>query len=132
MHTLKGAAGMMGFIFIQQTAHASEDLLDRLVEQILDLTSEVLSLLLDTSEALDFMVTKALGHPSEQQRALQSLAGRYAQMTGIQVAPEILGDSHGPQRMTDPVMVGLEDEGDDGRAPRRRVPTMLISAYGSS
>ena len=114
MHTLKGAAGMMGFVVIQQMAHASEDLLDRLVEQTLSLTSEVLSLLLDTSEALDFMITKALGYPSEQQKALQSLASRYVQMTGIQIAPEILGDSPATQRITDPVMVGLEEEGEEG------------------
>ncbi len=86
MHTLKGAAGMMGFSVIQQTAHVSEDLLDRLVEQGLSLTPEVLSLLLDTSEALDFMITKALGQPGEQQRVLQSLSGRYAQLTGVQIS----------------------------------------------
>ena len=121
---------MMGFAVIQQTAHVSEDLLDRLVEQILSLTSEVLSLLLDTSEALDFMVTKALGQPNEQQRVLQSLAGRYAQITGIQIATGILGDSPATQRTTDPVMVGLEDEGEE--RVEQQAPRVLISAYGSS
>ena len=113
MHTLKGAAGMMGFSVIQQTAHVSEDLLDRLVEQGLSLTPEVLSLLLDTSEALDFMVTKSLGQPGEQQRVLQSLSGRYSQLTGIQISEGFLGDTGAPSHPADPVMVGLEEEGEE-------------------
>ena len=39
MHTLKGAAGMMGFGVIQTLAHASEDLLDRLADGALLFTS---------------------------------------------------------------------------------------------
>ena len=113
MHTLKGAAGVMGFTLIQQTAHISEDLLDRLVEQSLTLTSDVLSLLLDTSETLDFMVTKALNQPAEQQRILQSLAGRYAQMTGSQIAADLLSGAKASSGGADPIMIGLEEEGDD-------------------
>lgn len=81
MHTLKGAAGMMGFTTIQQIAHTSEDLLDRLVEGNISLTPETTSLLLDTSEGLDQLVT---GSVDDQQRLQRDLAARYAQVTGIQ------------------------------------------------
>lgn len=81
MHTLKGAAGMMGFTTIQQIAHTSEDLLDRLVESGDSLTSETSSLLLDTSEALDQLVT---GSVEDQAKLQRDLVARYAQVTGIQ------------------------------------------------
>ena len=82
MHTLKGAAGMMGFTTIQRIAHASEDLLDRFVEEGASLTSNVMSLLLDTSEGLDQLVSGTVSAPAEQQQLLQSLTGRYAQIMG--------------------------------------------------
>ncbi|MGZ3636295.1 MAG: Hpt domain-containing protein, partial [Ktedonobacterales bacterium] len=81
MHTLKGAAGMMGFTTIQHIAHTSEDLLDRLVEGGVSLTAETSSLLLDTSEALDQLVTGSVDDPQQIQR---DLAARYAQIAGIQ------------------------------------------------
>ncbi|PWT76592.1 MAG: hypothetical protein C5B60_03990 [Chloroflexi bacterium] len=113
MHTLKGAAGMMGFVTIQQTAHVSEDLLDRLVEQSLRLTPEVLSLLLDTSEALDHMVTKVLNQPAEQQRLLQSLAGRYTQLGGSQIATELQHSLSTGGHVADPVLIGSEDDAEE-------------------
>jgi chemotaxis protein histidine kinase CheA/ActR/RegA family two-component response regulator len=113
MHTLKGAAGMMGFVTIQQTAHVSEDLLDRLVQTTLNLTPEVLSLLLDTSEALDYMVTKVLSQPAEQHRLLQSLASRYTQLTGSQLASELVSSSSSGSRATDAVLIGSEDDTDE-------------------
>jgi chemotaxis protein histidine kinase CheA/CheY-like chemotaxis protein len=82
MHTLKGAAGMMGFVVIQRIAHASEDLLDGMVEHEATLTPDVLSLLLDTSEALDQLVSGIAGGSEEQQRILRTLMARYAQVTG--------------------------------------------------
>ncbi|MGH2517737.1 MAG: Hpt domain-containing protein, partial [Ktedonobacterales bacterium] len=82
MHTLKGAAGMMGFTAIQHIAHASEDLLDRFVDEGASLTPNVMSLLLDTSEGLDQLVSGAISSPSEQHELVRSLAGRYAQIMG--------------------------------------------------
>ena len=87
MHTLKGAAGMMGFTPIQQIAHASEDLLDRFVEDGISLTPDILSLLLDTSEALDQLVSGVISDPDEQRQLLRSLTERYAVQTGAPVTP---------------------------------------------
>jgi chemotaxis protein histidine kinase CheA/ActR/RegA family two-component response regulator len=125
MHTLKGAAGMMGFVSIQQTAHVSEDLLDRLVQQSLNLTTEALSLLLDTSEALDYMVTKVLNQPAEQHRLLQSLASRYTQLTGSQLASELRSSPSNGGRATDAVLIGSEDDTDDHVEPKTPESTDL-------
>ena len=93
MHTLKGAAGMMGFVVIQQLAHASEDLLDRLVDGSVAFTPVMLALLLDTSETLDRFVNATGGDADSQQETLRTLTARYAQLTGGQVAESSEGDA---------------------------------------
>ncbi|HKV84533.1 MAG TPA: hybrid sensor histidine kinase/response regulator, partial [Ktedonobacterales bacterium] len=117
MHTLKGAAGMMGFSRIQQTAHASEDLLDKMVEDQATLTSEVLSLLLDTSEALDLLVTGAETMPDdEQDQLVRSLMARYARIAGAEAAPADAGIGGGQR---DATQVDLVDEAED--VPEQKV-----------
>jgi chemotaxis protein histidine kinase CheA len=81
-HTLKGAAGMMGFEPIQQLAHASEDLLDRLVDGAITLSPDVQGLLLDTSEALERLAAGTAGPADEQERMLQTLQRRYDALLG--------------------------------------------------
>ncbi|MEO7001961.1 MAG: response regulator [Ktedonobacterales bacterium] len=83
MHTLKGAAGMMGFGVIQRIAHTSEDLLDQLADGAYALTPNVVSLLLDTAETLDQLISGALVNPSEQQSVAQALVNRYGAITGV-------------------------------------------------
>ncbi|HEV2653806.1 MAG TPA: Hpt domain-containing protein, partial [Ktedonobacteraceae bacterium] len=56
-HTLKGAAGMMGFRAIADLCHIFEDLLDSIMEGKTGIASPVLSLILDTAEALDTLIT---------------------------------------------------------------------------
>jgi chemotaxis protein histidine kinase CheA/ActR/RegA family two-component response regulator len=82
MHTLKGAAGMMGFSIIQDLAHASEDLLDALNDGLVQFSPAVFSVIFDTSEVLDQLVTGRIASFDEQQRAAQPLIQRYAQLTG--------------------------------------------------
>jgi chemotaxis protein histidine kinase CheA len=52
-HTLKGAAGMVGFRNVTQLAHRMEDALDLLYEGTLPLTPEVLQLLCVSADALE-------------------------------------------------------------------------------
>ncbi|WIG58355.1 MAG: Signal transduction histidine kinase CheA [Ktedonobacterales bacterium] len=110
MHTLKGAAGMMGFTLIQQIAHASEDLLDRLVEGAASLTPAVHSLLLDTSELLDDLVVSGANQPDERVR---DLLGRYSAFGGEPAADALARAS--TQR--DAIAVDMADEQDE-RAER--------------
>ncbi|HEU5438756.1 MAG TPA: response regulator [Ktedonobacterales bacterium] len=81
MHTLKGAAGMMGFSVIQQLAHASEDLLDRLIEGSGSLSADALGVLLDTAETLD-QLTSSQADPSTQPPSMAGLLAGYARLTG--------------------------------------------------
>ncbi|MFL5243930.1 MAG: Hpt domain-containing protein [Gemmataceae bacterium] len=74
-HTLKGAAGMVGFQQITQLAHRMEDLLDSLYEGGRSVTPEVIQLLFSSNDLLEDMATGK----KEHERA-QALYEQYAQM----------------------------------------------------
>src|SRR5579859_3652133 len=84
-HTLKGAAGMMGFRAIADLCHISEDLLDSVMEETIPITPAVVSIILDTAEALDVLIN-AKGATSEGLEAVESLRKRYNQILGEQPA----------------------------------------------
>ncbi|HEU5374391.1 MAG TPA: Hpt domain-containing protein [Ktedonobacteraceae bacterium] len=90
-HTLKGAAGMMGFRAIADLCHVSEDMLDGIMEGGVTISPTVLSLILDTAEALDSLVN-GKGSNVENEHAVQALRIRYAELLGEQAnlanAPE--------------------------------------------
>ena len=82
-HTLKGAAGMMGFRSIADLCHISEDLLDSVMEETIPITPAVLSIILDTAEALDILIN-AKGASGEGAAAVELLRKRYNQILGEQ------------------------------------------------
>lgn len=81
-HTLKGAAGMMDFKAIEHLAHASEDLLDQMMDGGISLTADVQGLLLDTSEALEQLVTGANASGNGAGQLMTSLQQRYDRLLG--------------------------------------------------
>jgi chemotaxis protein histidine kinase CheA/ActR/RegA family two-component response regulator len=82
-HTLKGAAGMMGFRSIADLCHISEDLLDSIMDDAIAISPTVISIILDTAEALDALINnKARG--SEAEAIVQSLRMRHAELLGEQ------------------------------------------------
>jgi chemotaxis protein histidine kinase CheA/ActR/RegA family two-component response regulator len=121
MHTLKGAAGMMGFTTIQQLAHASEDLLDRFVDEGASLTPNVMSLLLDTSEALDQLVGNLSVSPAEQQQMLRSLTERYAEVLGPSDSEAVLAAGN-----VAPVAVEEPEEPVDARTAGETTPDLSV------
>ena len=80
-HTLKGAAGMMGFRAIAELCHISEDLLDSVTEGVIHISPTIVSLILDTAEALDILINQK-GTEAENQAAAQSLRTRYTELLG--------------------------------------------------
>ncbi|MFI5274246.1 MAG: response regulator, partial [Ktedonobacterales bacterium] len=112
MHTLKGAAGMMGFAAIQQLAHASEDLLDSLMEGSATLTTDTLGLLLDTSETLD-QLSVHLSDPDTQQRLAAGLIARYGRLRGF-VAEAPIAEA----AVHDAITIGATDDGNEPREQR--------------
>jgi chemotaxis protein histidine kinase CheA/ActR/RegA family two-component response regulator len=82
-HTLKGAAGMMGFRAIAELCHIFEDLLDSVTEGAIQISSTIVSLILDTAEALDVLINQK-GPEANNQAAVESLRARYAELLGDQ------------------------------------------------
>ncbi len=87
-HTLKGAAGMMGFRAIADLCHISEDLLDSVMEETIPITPAVVSIILDTAEALDMLIN-AKSPASAGLEAVELLRKRYNQILGEQ--PSLVG-----------------------------------------
>jgi chemotaxis protein histidine kinase CheA/ActR/RegA family two-component response regulator len=86
-HTLKGAAGMMGFHAIADLSHVSEDLLDSIMDNKIAISSTVLSIILDTAEALDMLINAAGGDAAHNDMRIQSLHARYIEILGENVTP---------------------------------------------
>ena len=90
IHTLKGAAGMMGFRAIADISHISEDLLDSIMEETTAITPGVISLILDTAEVLDVLIAGKENDPRGEEAKVQQLRVRYAELLGEQsTAPGI-------------------------------------------
>ncbi len=81
-HTLKGAAAMMGFTHIADLSHVFEDLLDRIMEGSIDINADTLSLILDTSEALELLVTGRAGERGGDAAVVEELRPRYQSLLG--------------------------------------------------
>ena len=84
-HTLKGAAGMMGFRTIAELCHISEDLLDSVMEGAIIVSPAVLSLILDTAETLDALINRK-GSGEEYAAMIQALRIRYIGLLGEQTS----------------------------------------------
>lgn len=92
MHTLKGAAGMMGFVVVQSLAHASEDLLEQLADHGRALTPAELSLVFDTAETLDQLITGGISGQHQQREVAQALIDRYGAITGAPIINLLASD----------------------------------------
>lgn len=86
-HTLKGAAGMMGFKAIADLSHISEDLLDSIMEGTTTISSAVLSLILDTAETLDGLIRGKGADPAGDAARVQVLRTRYTTLLSGQATP---------------------------------------------
>jgi chemosensory pili system protein ChpA (sensor histidine kinase/response regulator) len=80
VHTLKGAAAVIGFQDFSTYAHSFEDLLDWLYEEAPDISPGVVSVLAESSDLLERLVSD----PREAHSAkAQSLKSRYKKIMGV-------------------------------------------------
>src|ERR1051326_4722925 len=63
IHSLKGLAGMLGFVDISELAHNLEDMLDRLRMGKIEITKDLIDLLYDSVDSLNRLVI-AINDPS--------------------------------------------------------------------
>jgi chemotaxis protein histidine kinase CheA/ActR/RegA family two-component response regulator len=114
-HTLKGAAGMMGFQAIADLSHVSEDLLDSIMEGTTAISSPVLSLILDTAETLDLLITGRGESASEDEARVNTLRVRYM---------GLLGEQSPAFQMTEEDL-DVDDTHDDLQDPSAMVSSMV-------
>ncbi len=88
-HTLKGAAAMMGFRAIADLCHISEDLLDSIMEGTTPISSPVLSIVLDTAEVLDILITGNHNDPTGDDARVREMQIRYAELLGEEHSSEL-------------------------------------------
>jgi chemosensory pili system protein ChpA (sensor histidine kinase/response regulator) len=81
VHTLKGAAGTIGFRAVAQLSHRMEDLLDLLYDGSQTVTPDVMELLFDSADALEDMVRGEVEETTLVE-ALQDLYARYSAWLG--------------------------------------------------
>lgn len=89
-HTLKGASAMMGFRAIAELSHVSEDLLDNIMEGSTPASSDALSIILDTAETLDILITGNKPDTISDEVRVQALRVRYADLLheqGVALSP---------------------------------------------
>ncbi len=93
IHTLKGAAGVVGFPAVSQLAHRMEDVLDDLYDDGMTLTPPVKELLLATLDALDDFL-RDQGAQGDFSSPAQALCSAYDQLVGT-------GETDGPSDGSD-------------------------------
>lgn len=82
MHTLKGAAAITGFDAVADLAHICEDLLDRMGDDTIKATAEVISLILDTSQALEALIIGDTAEQGGEAGILAAFRPRYQAILG--------------------------------------------------
>jgi chemosensory pili system protein ChpA (sensor histidine kinase/response regulator) len=81
VHTLKGAAGVVGYKAASKLAHRMEDLLDRLYEGAASMTPDAVRLLASSSDTLDDLINSG-GKPDALRAAMASLFGAFDVLVG--------------------------------------------------
>ncbi len=79
VHTLKGAAAVIGLSGISGFAHHYEDLLDRLYENEAEISPSTVSVLAESSDLLERMVADPAAHLGER---IQRLKARFKRLAG--------------------------------------------------
>lgn len=88
MHTLKGAAGMVGLRRASRMAHRAEDLLDELYDNEQPLTKDAHQLLLATADVIADMTAEDAVAPVPNERLLEILSGYDGAVGGEAVPAE--------------------------------------------
>jgi chemotaxis protein histidine kinase CheA/CheY-like chemotaxis protein len=109
-HTLKGAAAMMGFVHIADLSHISEDLLDQIVEGKIQVNKEILSVILDTSEALELLVLGKTAERGGDAAVVESLRKRYH---ALLAQPEVAEGERPAQEPPAAAAYGAEEAADE-------------------
>jgi chemosensory pili system protein ChpA (sensor histidine kinase/response regulator) len=132
VHTLKGAAGVVGYTAASKLAHRMEDLLDRLYEGTSELTPPAVRTLASSSDALDEAIN-GTGDPAALRSKIGRLFGEFDTLVGA-LSMGVMVPSAPPESESAPTPAaenrrrGLEDRRSSGqvlRVPVRRLNDLV-------
>ena len=98
VHTLKGAAAMVGIQAASGLAHRMEDLLDGVHDEKVDWTDVVQNLLFSSTDALEDITAKG-GVDSQLQNQLSKILADYDELLGTPETPPELPPDHALERL---------------------------------
>jgi chemotaxis protein histidine kinase CheA/ActR/RegA family two-component response regulator len=113
MHTLKGAAGMMGQGAVETIAHSSEDLLDLIADGKTPLTPDMLTLFTATCEGLDALVRERVGNSAEVEKLVRSLTEGYSRVVSGGAANSAVRAARGSTVVPAATGASKSDPGDE-------------------
>jgi two-component system, chemotaxis family, sensor kinase CheA len=87
VHAIKGSAGMAGFFVVSQLAHKVEDVLGKLREQELVVSSDIVDLLFQGVDTLSHQVDNIANGQPEEESALKMVVELYAEILGTSEMP---------------------------------------------
>jgi chemosensory pili system protein ChpA (sensor histidine kinase/response regulator) len=120
VHTLKGAAGVVGYTAVARLSHRMEDLLDALYDGLAELTPESVRLLASSSDALDDLISGAT-RPQAQDGVLERLFGQFDALGPVAPAPPV-------EEMPEPVStVSMPAEPPPPARPAEPPPDVAVS-----
>jgi chemosensory pili system protein ChpA (sensor histidine kinase/response regulator) len=129
MHTIKGAAGMVGLRSAQRAAHGSEDLLDRLYESETNPTPEILNLIQRTADVIQD-IAEAGRAGDEARAAVLTLDAEYAALlNGTKLAAEVAAPDPGEMELLAEEPAGLGGEAPDELEPDRAHDGELLEVF---
>ena len=128
VHTLKGAAAMVGITAASGLAHRMEDLLDEVHKDNIELTDVSRDLLFTSTDALEDITAKG-GADSELQSQLADILGAYDEFLGApETPPELPTDSVLAQLLEDDQVVDLTQMSAAGSGAREAAKTEAVQA----
>jgi chemosensory pili system protein ChpA (sensor histidine kinase/response regulator) len=132
VHTLKGAAGVVGYMAASKLAHRMEDLLDRLYEGTAEVTPPAVRALASSSDALDEAIN-GTGDPAALRAKIGRLFGEFDGLVGaISIGVTVPSAPVEPEVTPPPDVAnrrrGVEDRRNAGqvlRVPVRRLDDLV-------
>ncbi len=117
MHSLKGASGFLGLNRINLLAHRSENILDELRKGSMVVTSEIMDVILASTDALRQMIDNLEATNSEGDVAIEHIIAQIdALMAGQTVPPPVSGSSPEPVSASPEIPAEAADENPEDEA----------------
>jgi len=122
MHSLKGASGFLGLNRINQLAHKSENILDELRKGTMVVTSEIMDVILASTDALRQMIDNLESTNAEGDVEIDHIMAQIEAIMAGETSPQVAAE---PAAEAAPAnAVSAEAVADDAQAAKETAPSL--------